>query len=270
MDIAKVNALKRFLMATSGGILALVLCACSMRSSAPAHEVKIIAGIEFVRVPGGTFYMGMLDCGLSVIEECPRHRVEVSSFWLSKYEITQKQYRDIMKRNPSIGNIGDEYPVNNVSWEDARSFCDEVSKRSGVSARLPTEAEWEYACRAGSEAEYYWGNDIDGDFCWYYHNSGVKEGKAGPRPVGVKRPNAFGLYDMSGNLWEWCGDWYDAHYYSQTSILNPQGPEKGELKVLRGGSWKDGGYYQRCGVRNAGGPRIGDEYRGFRVALDER
>lgn len=246
---------------------ALAIFACSAQPAVLPHETKIIGGIEFVHVPGGSFTMGMSDCGLSTIEECPRHRVEISSFWLSKYEITQKQFEKVMGYDPSLETRGEEYPVTNVSWHTAMDFCKKFSSMHGVQATLPTEAEWEYACRAGSETEYYWGNEMDGSFCWYYQNSGAKKGKNGLHSVGKKRPNAFGLYDMSGNLWEWCFDWYDAQYYAQSPGKNPRGPVKGELKALRGGSWKDGGYYQRCGVRNAGGPNIGDEFRGFRVAL---
>lgn len=251
-------------------LLVQAVYACSIGPAVSARETKLVGGIEFVRIPAGSFYMGMLDCGLSVIEECPRHHVFVSEFWLSKYEITQMQYEVLMGNNPASDKRGDEYPVNNVSWDEAAGFCARFSKRHAVNAALPSEAEWEYACRAGSATEYFWGDEIDGNFCWYYHNSGAKEGKAGLMPVGKKRPNAFGLFDMSGNLWEWCRDWYNAYYYAQSPTKNPPGPKKGELKVLRGGSWKDGGYYQRCGIRNAGGPHIGDAYRGFRVALYER
>ncbi len=262
--------MSRWLCMLSFSLLVVMMYAYRVRPANSVSETKVVGGIAFVHIPGKTFFMGMRDCGLSVIEECPQHHVMVSSFWLSKYEITQKQYEAIMCHNPSTGKRGDEYPVNNVSWEDANEFCRKFSIRCVVNAVLPTEAEWEYACRAGSETEYFWGDEIDGSFCWYFHNSGAKEGKVGLKPVGRKRPNAFGLYDMSGNLWEWCADWYDPRYYAQSHKKNPRGPRSGELKVLRGGSWNDGGYYQRCGIRNAGGPRIGDEYRGFRVALFER
>lgn len=261
--------MRRWQIIVCHALIALTICACSIQPVAPARETKVVGGIEFVRIPSGSFFMGMGDCGLNVIEECPRHEVIVLAFWMATCEINQRQFESIMGYNPSIGNRGDEYPVNNVSWKTAMEFCAKFSKRFNVTAALPAEAEWEYACRAGSDTEYFWGNEVDGDYCWYYHNSGAGKGSTGPMPVGKKRPNAFGLYDMSGNLWEWCFDWYDVRYYAQSQKKNPRGPLKGELKVLRGGSWKDGGYYQRCGVRNAGGPHIGDEYRSFRVVLYE-
>jgi len=111
-------------------------------------------------------------------------------------------------------------------------FYRKLSQREGVNYRLPTEAEWEYACRAGAKTIFYWGNDFDGSYAWYYENSGIQT-----QPVGEKRPNALGLYDMSGNVWEWCQDWYGEYYYGSSPLRDPQGPSSGAYRVVRGGSW---------------------------------
>jgi formylglycine-generating enzyme required for sulfatase activity len=123
-----------------------------------------------------------------------------------------------------------------VSWEEAVDFCERLSQKENGKYRLPTEAEWEYACRAGTDTRFYYGNDLSysqlGEYAWYGNNSGSET-----HPVGQKKPNAFGLYDMHGNVWEWCQDWYGENYYSQRSEVDPKGPDTGTARVLRGGSW---------------------------------
>ncbi|MBP7582440.1 MAG: formylglycine-generating enzyme family protein [Spirochaetes bacterium] len=244
----------------------------SCGSAAPRNDApitrKTVGGMEFAKIPGGGFLMGFSDCGQGVAEECPRHRVGVSPFWMGACEVTREEYLAVMGADPSRGGPGARLPVTRVSWNDAAEFCRRFGARHGVRARLPYEAEWEYACRAGTSTHYYWGDRVDGRYCWYYHNSGASGGGGGPRPVGGRRANAFGLFDMSGNVWEWCADRYDIRYYASSPENNPRGPSRGELRVLRGGSWKDGGYYMRSGLRNAGGPDIGDGFRGFRVVLE--
>lgn len=251
-------------------VTCLLSCAMSDRRIQPqAVELKKIGAMAFVGLPGGEFLMGFSDCGLGMIEECPRHRVRVSPFWIGQYEVTQDEFLSVTGRNPSKRKKGGRFPVTNVSWKEASEFCRLFGTRHGVKARLPFEAEWEYACRGNSSSHYYWGDSIDGGYCWFHDNSGASHGKGGPQPVGGKRANAFLLYDMSGNVWEWCADYYDLHYYRDSPAESPRGPMRGELKVLRGGSWNDGAYYMRSGLRNAGGADIGDEFRGFRVVLDE-
>jgi formylglycine-generating enzyme required for sulfatase activity len=159
-----------------------------------------------------------------------------------------------------------------VSWDDAQAFCKKVSEKAGVALRLPTEAEWEYACRAGSKGRFCFG-DADTalrDYAWYIVNSTDRRtGKRTTQPVGQKKPNAWGLYDMHGNVWEWCSDWYAANYGSDGSQTDPTGPATGSIRVLRGGSWN----YCQYGCRASGRGRIGPNGQydvnggGFRVVI---
>ncbi|MEK7450052.1 MAG: formylglycine-generating enzyme family protein [Planctomycetota bacterium] len=146
-------------------------------------------------------------------DEKPIHEVALNSFLISKYEVTQGQWQKIMNNNPSNFK-GDNNPVEQVSWDDCQEFCkrSETESASGgkTGLRLPTEAEWEYAARAGTTTKYYWGDSINDDYLWDNSNLGT-------HPVGQKKPNGFGLYDMLGNVWEWCQDWYGAIYYQTSS-----------------------------------------------------
>ncbi|HQP50258.1 MAG TPA: SUMF1/EgtB/PvdO family nonheme iron enzyme [Spirochaetota bacterium] len=224
-------------------------------------QVKRMGGMDFVFVPGGYFMMGSPD-GEGYDREHPRHKVYVSPFWMGKYEVTQAQYQAVMGTNPSNFTGDIRRPVEQVSWNDLVSFCEKFSAKHSVRARLPREAEWEYACRGGTTTRYYWGDNEDGNYCWYYGNSGNTT-----HPVGQKRPNAFGLYDMSGNVWEWCMDWYDEHYYRNSPEVNPAGPASGSFRVLRGGSWGvdvDGGRSASRGGCDPGGRNY---FGGFRVVV---
>jgi formylglycine-generating enzyme required for sulfatase activity len=146
--------------------------------------------------------------------------------------------------------------VDQVSWNDVMEYC----KKADV--RLPTEAEWEYAARAGSTTKYYWGKRMDGDYAWYGGNSGSKT-----HPGGQKKSNVFGLYDMSGNVWEWCSDWYDGKYYASSPSQNPKGASGGSYRVKRGGSWINNPAYLRSASRNYGNPDGRYRIIGFRVAF---
>jgi formylglycine-generating enzyme required for sulfatase activity len=150
------------------------------------------------------------------------------------HEVTQAQWKALMGNSPSSFQ-GDDLPVEQVSWEDCQKFLAKLTGKvgQGLTCRLPTEAEWEYACRAGSQGEYCFGDDERslGEYAWYFANS---EGKT--HPVGQKKPNAWGLYDMHGNVWEWCADWY-GDCYSPSAATDPKGPASGMARVLRGGSW---------------------------------
>ena len=185
-------------------------------------------GLEFVLIPEGSFAMGSNDGNSN---EKPVHEVRLSSFLLSKTEVTQAVWQRIMKTTPWQGERYVQKGANNpavyVSWEDAVAFCE----RTGLC--LPTEAQWEYACRAGTTTKYYWGDSMDGAYCWYDGNAWDK-GERYAHQVGQKQANAFGLYDMSGNVWEWCQDWYDRSYYSKGENDNPRGPSTGSSRVLRG------------------------------------
>jgi formylglycine-generating enzyme required for sulfatase activity len=228
---------------------------------------------NMVRIPGGTFQMGNNNGGS---DEKPAHTVTVSAFYMGKYEVTQREWQEVMGSNPSSFK-GDNLPVEDVSWLEVIEYCNKRSIREGRTPaytvngtsvswnrnangyRLPTEAEWEYAAR-GSQAvtvSYSGSNNID-VVAWYGGNSGNKT-----HPVGTKQPNSFGLYDMSGNVWEWCWDWHGA--YASGSQNDPQGPATGSDRVIRGGSWNDDASFCALSFRfSIGGGRI--YYLGFRVA----
>jgi formylglycine-generating enzyme required for sulfatase activity len=228
--------------------------------------------IEMVSIPTGTFQMGST---MGESDEEPVHLVAVSAFQMGRYEVTQEQYRKVMGENPSRFKGDTQRPVEQVSWEDAVTFCNKLSELEGLEPcyeldtwecnftkdgyRLPTEAEWEYACRAGTSTNYYAG-DTESDLAragWYDGNSGETT-----HPVGGKEANAFGLYDMHGNVFEWCNDWYGD--YGSANAIDPQGPSSGSSRVERGGSWYDYYNYCRSAYRNDY-PDVGDYYVGFRV-----
>ncbi len=164
--------------------------------------------------------------------EKPVHKVKITRpFYIGVYEVTRAQYEKIMGKNPSKSK-GPNRPVDSITWDDAVLFCKKLSEKEGVEYRLPTEAEWEYACRAGTRTKYYWGDEMDGRYAWYNINSERKT-----HDVGHKKPNAWGLYDMSGNVFERCSDWFARDYYDNSPEKDPQGPKDGKFRVLRGGSW---------------------------------
>lgn len=221
--------------------------------------------IEMVPVQGGTFTMGCTseqgsDCDN---DERPAHRVTVSTFYMSKYEITQKQWVEIMGSNPSNFR-GDNLPVEQVSWEDVQDFIRKLNLKTGKQYRLPTEAEWEYAARGGTKSKgyKYSGSNTLSTVAWYDDNSGSTT-----HPVGSKMPNELGLYDMSGNVWEWCGDWYGDRYgnYGSSAQTNPAGPSSGSYRVLRGGSWFNIARNCRVSYRDADYPYPRPGRIGFRL-----
>lgn len=208
-----------------------------------------------VWVEGGTFQMGS-NVGNS--DERPVHSVTVNGFFMDMTEVTQVEYRQIVGRSQSNFRDCDNCPVETVDWHDALIFAEMVGKR------LPTEAEWEYAARGGSHSGFrYSGGDKAENVAWYRRNTGK------PHPVALKQPNELGLYDMSGNVWEWCADWYDKDYYSRSPQNNPKGPIDGSYRVLRGGSWYDSAFYSRITTRYYFSPR---KYKynhvGFRCVQD--
>ncbi len=220
--------------------------------------------INMVYIPGGTFEMG---CG-SWTNDCeddekPVHTVTVSSLYMSSTEVTQDQWQAVMGTNPSIFK-GDDLPVESVSWDDVQEFLTKLNQKTSQNYRLPTEAEWEYAARSGGKKEKYAGTNSNLDeYAWYIKNSGNKT-----HPVGQKKPNGLGLYDMSGNVWEWCSDWYDKDYYKNSLGINPKGTYSGSLRVLRGGSWDNYDISCRLSFRKRNLPNIRSNYRGFRFAQD--
>ena len=164
---------------------------------------------------------------------------------------------------------GDNYPASYVSWENVIVYCRKLSQKDGKTYRLPTEAEWEYACRAGSTAMYSFGEDAShlGVYAWYNKNAFAINERYVHR-VGLKKANAFGLYDMHGNVWEWCSDWYREDYYGNSPAADPGGPSSGLSRVLRGGSWYRGAEESRCASRRLFSPDLGSSSYGFRVVCE--
>jgi formylglycine-generating enzyme required for sulfatase activity len=216
-----------------------------------------------VLIPAGEFMMGSPDSDKGAgDDEKPQHRVRITRpFYLGKYPVTQEQWQAVMESNPSNFK-GPKNPVESVSWEDCRRFCAMLNARShpgGGGLQLPTEAEWEYACRAGSRTRYCFGDDESrlGEYAWY--SSGQTH------PVGEKKPNAWGLFDMYGNVWELCQDWYDGGYYAKSPTNDPKGPAMGSNRVSRGGGWVYPAEFCRSAYRN--GPGTTNYAVGLRVSL---
>ena len=188
---------------------------------------------NMVYVEGGTFMMGSNDKDADDCEK-PVHEVRLDSYYISKYPVTQGQWLGIMGYNPSEFKGDLQRPVEEVSWGDCQEFIKRLNAKTGKKYRLPTEAEWEYAARGGKYSKgykYAGSNDIE-KVAWYWDNA---DGTT--HTVGKKQANELGLYDMSGNVWEWCSDWYGKDYYGKSPLSNPQGPTNGKYRVLRGGSW---------------------------------
>ncbi len=224
-------------------------------------------GIDMVRIPAGKFLMGSpADEKDRQSDEGPQHEVTISkSFYMGKYEVTQLQWRAVsvlpkvsieLPSDPSKFK-GDNLPVEQVSWEEAVEFCERLSRATGKAYRLPTEAEWEYACRAGTTGMYAGSLDA---MAWYSSNAGNTT-----HPVGQKQANRFGLYDMHGNVWEWCRDWYGENYYFSSPDTDPTGPSTGSYRVVRGGGWFFIAANLRAAFRNRSAPSARDGLLGFRL-----
>jgi formylglycine-generating enzyme required for sulfatase activity len=236
-----------------------------------AEKMRLIHELEsnMVFIEGGTFIMGATsdqDPDANIWEK-PTHRVTLSSFHICKYEVTQELWKAVRGNNPSKFK-GAKHPVEMVSWEDCQEFLSHLNELTGCQFRLPTEAEWEYAARGGSQSNGYkfaGSNSID-EVTWYGSNSGKGENRA-THQVGTKRPNELGLYDMSGNVWEWCQDWWGP--YSSESQTNPQGVRDSWVphRVTRGGSWNYVAKNCRVSDRNNFEPTDRKDYVGFRIAL---
>jgi formylglycine-generating enzyme required for sulfatase activity len=241
-----------------------LLCGCDQQTKEPraggGKQVLITAcGMEMVSIPAGQFTMGSND---GPIDTKPAHQVKVDGFLMDQNEITQEVYQKVMGANPSRRK-NPKNPVEQVTWSAAVKFCNARSIQEGLvpcydmntwkcdfaasGYRLPTEAEWEYACRAGGPGRYFFGEGADElkSFAWFEANSEAK-----PHPVGQRRPNGWGLYDMAGNVWEWCNDYYGVKYYKESPAENPRGPAEGEKRVLRGGAWSSSPANCTSWVRN--------------------
>ena len=226
-------------------------------------KVKDVA-FEMIPVEGGTFQMGATSeqGNAASSDEVPVHSVTLSEYYIGKTEVTQAMWKAVMGKNPSHFK-GDSLPVESVSWEDCQVFIEKLNKVTGANFRLPTEAEWEYAARGGNKSQgyKYSGSNTVGDVAWYYYNSGSKT-----HAVGTKQANELGIYDMSGNVWEWCSDWYSSSYYSSSPQTNPIGPSTGSNRVNRGGSWGGGARICRVAYRGLSNSDYRNDYLGFRLA----
>ena len=232
--------------------------------AAPGKIVDAHTGIELAWVPGGTLERGDAYWGSAGGKERKVAAVTVSAFYLGRTEVTQAQWEKVMGSNPSRFK-GPDRPVEQVGWADAQEFVKRLSGLTGRAYRLPTEAEWEYAARSGGKAERWAGtSDPDrlGDYAWHRGNSGRET-----HPVGLKLPNGLGLCDMSGNVWEWCQDYYAESYEGAGGAADPQGPAEGTLRIERGGSWDDEPEILRTSHRHFSDPTWIRDALGFRIAL---
>ncbi len=214
--------------------------------------------LKMVSVPGGTFLMGSPKTEKERSGNEVQHQVTVSPFFLGKYPVTQEQWEALMGKNPSRFQ-GTKRPVEMVSWHDTVEFCQKISEKTGQTYRLPTEAEWEYACRAGTTTPFYFGKTMTSELVNYNGNYPYASALKGQyrqetTEVGTFPPNAFGLYDMHGNVWEWCQDWFAQEYYSKSLENDPRGPDTGSNRVLRGGAWRHGARGCRSAYRSGNGP----------------
>jgi formylglycine-generating enzyme len=282
--------------------------------------------LELVRIKAGRFQMGSPDSDEDAEkDEKPQHEVALTrDFYLGRYEVTRRQFQVFVEaaryqtesartgtkspgydaekknflldarygwRNPGFAQT-DDHPVVNVSWNDAREFCAWLARKTGKPCVLPTEAQWEYACRAGSATRYHHGQDENGlrtvaniadlslkprwdylalnrrrPIARWFERVSWDDGYPFTAPVGKFKPNQNGLYDMHGNVWEWCSDWYDKDHYGQSPAKDPQGPENGTRRVLRGGSWDNAPRYCRSASRHKMGPSFATTSFGFRVCV---
>ena len=267
--------------------------------------------MKLVLIPAGKFMMGSPKDKKDPSDDEEQHEVEITKpFYMGVYDVTQTEYEKVMGKNPSwfsatgggkdrvqgmetsrfpvmargTGRVAhrvqgmdtSRFPVETVSWDDAVEFCRKLSelleeKGAGRVYRLPTEAEWEYACRAGTTTVFHFGNSLSSEqanFDGNYPYGGVGKGKSLQRTttVGSYKPNAFGLYDMHGNVWQWCADWYGSDYNGSSPKQNPTGPETASGRVLRGGGWFNGGGYCRSANRRCSGPGDRSNDFGFRMA----
>lgn len=251
----------RNLFAAVLAVAGLAGCGRQTGESSPTRiqTIKTACGMEMVSIPAGQFTMGVSD---GPIDAKPAHPVKVDGFCIDQHEITQAVYEKVTGKNPSRRK-NPQNPVEQVTWSAAVRFCNARSVQEGLKPcydtntwecdfsasgyRLPSEAEWEYACRAGSSTRFYFGESAEElkSFAWFEGNSQSK-----PHPVGQRKPNAWGLYDMAGNVWEWCNDFYGAKYYRDSPSDNPRGPKQGEKRVLRGGAWSSSAVNCASWIRN--------------------
>jgi formylglycine-generating enzyme required for sulfatase activity len=248
-------------------VLAGLPAVASFSAPAPKKAETIDLGdgvrMEFVLIPSGSFLMGSEE-NRGDGDESPVHRVTLTQpFYLGLYEVTQEQWEKIMGGNPSKFK-GAKLPVDSVSWHDCQRFLVRLSEKTGRKFVLPTEAQWEYACGAGATTPWNFGDQetLVKERAWMGESSGGTT-----HPVGMKSPNAWGLHDMHGNVWEWCADWYAKHAYAGGEVKDPRGPATGESRVLRGGGWGEDADHVRSACRNCNGPDGANQGTGLRCVM---
>ena len=253
------------------GVVMCVILRANPPATEPAKEQTLDLGgevkLKLVLIPAGKFIMGAPATEFSPYKnEGPQHEVTISRpFYMGIYHVTQQQYQHIMGNNRSLFKDPDN-PMEMVSWDDAVEFCKKVSQKTGKTVRLPTEAEWEYACRAGSTTRFSYGEDDKnftqlGDYAWYAGNSDKKS-----HPVGLKKPNDWGLHEMHGNEWQWCADWFAP--YTDAKAIDPEGPASGTHRIVRGGCWFAAGGRCRSAFRMAMTSNQRHNDIGFRVVVN--
>jgi len=248
--------------------------------------VKTVDGIEYAFrwCPAGEFLMGSPSSEPERYDEGPQHSVTLTrGFWMLETEVTQAMWKSVMGTSisqqrdkestfRSLSGEGSDYPMYFVSWEECRSFCEKLSEKLGLTVSLPTEAQWEYACRAGTTSAYSFGSSLNGQEANCNGNYPYGTSTKGPYlektvPVKSYAPNAWGLYDMHGNVMEWCQDWYDEDYYAASPTSDPTGPNSGSNRVIRGSCWYDIAQVCRSANRYEGAPVARNYGLGFRLVL---
>ncbi|MDR2339683.1 MAG: formylglycine-generating enzyme family protein [Deltaproteobacteria bacterium] len=247
--------------------LAVIVAAFALPSGALADDFTNDLGMVFVPIAPGSFVMGTDTGGDS--DEGPSHQVAITKpFYLGKHEVTQSQWLALMEDNPSQFQDPNS-PVDSVSWDDAQEFVRRLNEKEGTKAyRLPTEAEWEFAARGGTQGDYFFGDpSLLDHYAWYANNSGNST-----HPVGGKEPNPFGLHDILGNVYEWASDHYGKDYYSQSPAADPGGPSESldQYRSLRGGCFNCSAFFLRSSFRSFYGEDVSMDSIGFRVAMDPR
>ena len=230
------------------------------------NQTITVDGVSFkmIAVEGGTFLMGSPESDTEAYDdEKPQHEVTLSNYYIGETEVTQELWEAVMGSNPS-SFVGANLPVEKVSWNDCQEFIGKLNAQTGKTFRLPTEAEWEYAARGGKKSKgytYSGSNTLD-DVAWHFDNSGKTT-----HEVGTKQANELGIYDMSGNVYEWCQDWYGETYYENSSTTDPQGPASGTDRVLRGGAWVNSAWSCRVALRICESPDYMSNSFGLRLVL---
>lgn len=257
--------MKRNLFIVTLGILLVTLVSCNTLNKGVNIKSYTVNGVTFkmIGVKGGSFSMGSAEGAAGAEkDEYPVHKVTVGNFYIAETEVTQELWTAVMGSNPSGYTDDAQLPVESVTWFDCLDFIEKLNELTGATFRLPTEAEWEYAARGGlySKGFLYSGSDTLANVGWYKDNA-----KERPQKVKQLAPNELGLYDMSGNIWEWCNDWLGD--YTAEEVDNPQGAQEGRLRVMRGGCWLVDAVLCRSADRCSGAPRGGGCIAGLRLAM---